>query len=113
MLRFPRLLSLLACGCFGIAGIAPAAAQVKDEGGFFSAEAVAKADAKIQEIDRQFKKSILVETVSGIPDDLQKQYGEQGRAKFFSQWAAERQREGRQRRLHPALQTARAPANRG
>ena len=89
MLRFRPFLSLVACGWFGIACIVPASAQVKDAGGFFSADAVAKADAKIQEIDRQFNKSILVESVSEIPNDLKPRYEEQGKAKFFSQWAAE------------------------
>ena len=93
MLRFRPFLSLVACGWFGIACIVPASAQVKDAGGFFSADAVAKADAKIQEIDRQFNKSILVESVSEIPNDLKPRYEEQGKAKFFSQWAAERAKE--------------------
>jgi hypothetical protein len=60
MLFFRRLpVLLVAFGWLGIAGPASAAAtyNVKDEGKFFSTEALQKADQRIQEIHRDFHKT--------------------------------------------------------
>ena len=90
---------LVAFDWLGINGLVSVAAtyQVKDEGKFFSTEAVQKADQRIQEIHRDFHKTLFIDTVRKLPMDLVPQYkeathAEGGRDKFFSKWAIERVR---------------------
>ena len=77
-----------------LVGAAPASAavapKVDDQGKFFSAEAVEKANQKIREIYREFNKDLLIETVPKIPSDLEAKYKEQGKSKFFVDWADKR-----------------------
>ena len=97
---FRRLPFLLAAfGWLAIAGPVSAADtyQVKDEGKFFSTEAVQKADQRIQEIQREFHKTLFIDTVRALPADMEQQYKEATRAeggkdKFFSKWAVQRAR---------------------
>ena len=71
------------------------AAQVSDEGAFFSAEAVEKADAKIKEIYRDYGRGLLVDTVGKVPDRLQDKYKELGKKDFFTGWARQRAEDAR------------------
>ena len=70
--------------------VAAAVPRVNDEGKFFSPVAVERADRKISDIAREFRKELLVETVPGIPDRLQEKYKELGKKAFFEGWAFQR-----------------------
>jgi uncharacterized protein len=67
-------------------------AEVRDDAGFFSAEAISKANEIIKEIHRDLKHDLLIETVKSVPaskaDDLKKMDKEE----FFSKWARDRAR---------------------
>src|SRR4051812_31067271 len=66
---------------------------IVDEGQFFSADTIAKADQQIADIKRQFGKDLRVETYPQIPPDLAGQYSADRKDAFYVQWA---QRQGRQ-----------------
>src|SRR5947209_20630280 len=68
---------------------AAAQAQVKDDAGFFSADAVSKANAAIKEIKSTYKKDMQVETFKAIPTNLAAKAKTEG-AKFFDAWAQNR-----------------------
>jgi uncharacterized protein len=63
---------------------------VKDEGKFFSPEALEKANKKIRQLYTDFGCDVVVETVPAIPADLEAKYKELGRDKFFLEWARKR-----------------------
>lgn len=70
---------------------------VHDDGKFFSAEAVQKANQRIQEIHREFLKTLLVETFPKVPADMEQQFQEAakspgGSSEFFHRWAIQRAR---------------------
>src|SRR5205085_10116773 len=69
MYRFtgPLLLALVA-GWLTLPGTARA--DVKDEGGFFSKEAVEKANRRIAEVKEKHKKDLVIETYSEVPKEL-------------------------------------------
>lgn len=82
----------------GWIGIAAAAlvAEVRDEGGFFSADATQKANEVIKEIHKDFKKDLLIETIKTVPaekTDEFKKLDKAGQSKFFKSWARERARQ--------------------
>jgi uncharacterized membrane protein YgcG len=64
-----------------------AAAQVVDNAGFFSPDAVSKANQQLADIHNQFGKDLRVETYSTIPDELKSSYSPDRKDKFFSEWA--------------------------
>ena len=66
---------------------------IKDDGKFFSREALDKADKKIKEIYNRFGKDVVVETFPAIPAALEEKYKELGRKKFFTDWAQARARD--------------------
>jgi uncharacterized protein len=85
------LVALILAGL--LAAAAPAAAvppRVNDEAKFFSDEAIDNANRVISQIDRQYHRGLLIETVAAVPQDLQAQLDESGKEKFFEKWAAER-----------------------
>jgi hypothetical protein len=73
-----------------VAAIAP---EIKDDGKFFSAEAIKKGNEQIREIMRKYDTDLLIETYSAAPadqiDKLKKQ-SSQERSKFFHTWAVDR-----------------------
>src|SRR5262245_108187 len=76
---------------------APAAmvlvAEVRDDAGFFSANAISKANDIIKDIHRDFKKDLLIETFKTVPEgklDEVKKMDKTDRNKFFANWARER-----------------------
>jgi uncharacterized membrane protein YgcG len=69
--------------------------EVKDEGGFFSAEALKKAIQEIVGIQQRYGKELVVETVKEIPADLKKDYTPAKRQEFFYKWARDRARAGK------------------
>lgn len=69
---------------------------IKDEGRFFSADAIKKADDRIREIARKYDTDLLVETFESVPaDQLEKVKSMSGkeRSDFFHRWAQERMKE--------------------
>jgi uncharacterized membrane protein YgcG len=88
------------------ADVAPAAAPpgVNDEAKFFSAEAVEKANQKIQKINADYSKTpLLIETVPAIPADLQAKLKELGPGKFFSYWAVKRMEDAKHNGIYILL----------
>ncbi len=69
--------------------------EVKDGAGFFTPGALTKANAQITEIQKKFRKDLLIETFPGVPADKAEAFGKldkQGRSRFFQDWAIERAR---------------------
>jgi uncharacterized membrane protein YgcG len=67
-----------------------AKAEVVDNAGFFSADAVSQANQKLAEIDQKYGKQMRVETFGTIPDDLRGQYSDANKRAFFEKWARQR-----------------------
>jgi hypothetical protein len=63
---------------------------IKDEGKLFSAETLDRANKKIHDIYRTFHNDVVIEALAKIPADLETKYKEDGRQKFFSEWADRR-----------------------
>ena len=62
---------------------------VKDAAGFFKAETVKKAEARIKQINDRFKQSVLIETFKTVPADRAKEVADmdaRGRERFFTGW---------------------------
>ena len=84
--------SLLASG----SASAALTAEIRDEAGFFSPEAIQRANAEIKEIKREFKRDLLIETYRGIPADKQEEFKKidrndrKARNQFFENWALSR-----------------------
>ena len=69
--------------------------QVKDDGKFFSAEAVEKANRVIGEIEHQFHRDLVIETFATVPADKVDQVkgmDAKAREEFYHKWALERAR---------------------
>lgn len=69
---------------------------IKDDGKFFSADAIKKADDQIREIARKYDTDLLVETFESVPaDQLEKIKAMSGKERndFFRHWAQERMKE--------------------
>ncbi len=85
---------LLTLGAFTwTAAAAVVAPEIKDEGKFFSAEAVKKANQQIREIYRKYQRDVLVETYPTPPADQidkVKEMDTKERSAFFGKWAKER-----------------------
>ncbi|MGB7161044.1 MAG: TPM domain-containing protein, partial [Tepidisphaeraceae bacterium] len=65
-------------------------ADVRDNAGFFSEDAVRQANFDLREIKRQYGKDLLVETYPTVPASVQPQLDQQGADAFFQQWARQR-----------------------
>jgi uncharacterized membrane protein YgcG len=63
---------------------------VKDEGKFFSADALEKANKKIKDIYQKYKKDVVVETIASLSADQAKKLEELGKVKFFRKFADDR-----------------------
>src|SRR5438132_1353929 len=82
------LLSVLVLG--GLAA-QPAPADVrKDEGKFFSSDAVEKANKRIAEMKEKTGVNLVVETFKEIPADKKGDYTPDRRRAFFATWAEDR-----------------------
>ncbi len=86
------LVPVVLAGWLAAAGTAAAVfpPPVKDDGKFFSAEALEKANKKIRQLYTDFGCDVVVETVPAIPADLEAKYKELGKDKFFLHWAEKR-----------------------
>lgn len=82
---------MLACPVAGAA-----AGGIRDHAAFFSEQAKAEAARGISEISRRFKKDLVVETFTQLPDDLRQGLNLQDKAsinRVFDQWALRQARE--------------------
>ena len=73
--------------------LALVAPEIKDEGKFFSADAVKKANDIVREISRQSGRDLLVETFPTVPADQVekvKAMSMDERSRYYRQWAEER-----------------------
>jgi uncharacterized membrane protein YgcG len=87
----PALLAawLVTAGCAAVVFPPP----IRDEGKFFSAEALEKANRKVRQIYQRFHKDVVIETFPAIPADREKNYQEEEKARFFNEWARKRAEE--------------------
>jgi uncharacterized protein len=70
-----------------------AAAEVKDDAGFFSPDAVRKANQQLEEIKRRYDRSLVIETFKTVPEGkADKLAGAQDRRRVYDEWAKERAR---------------------
>ncbi|HYV38068.1 MAG TPA: TPM domain-containing protein [Gemmataceae bacterium] len=81
-------------GCLLIAGAAPSVApEIRDDGKFFSAAAIKKADEHIRDIYRKYQRDVLIETIATVPQaDMEKikAMDAKGKAAYFLKWAKDR-----------------------
>jgi uncharacterized membrane protein YgcG len=93
MCRLTRFVALaaLACGLL-IVGTAFAVypPPVKDEGKFFSKEALEKADKRIRAIYEKYKKDVILETATALSAEQSKKMDEDGKNKYFARLANDR-----------------------
>ena len=87
--RFCMLLMVMV-GLAVASGARAATPRVSDEGHFFSADAVAKANQKIKDIERLYGKDLFIETVPGVPASMERRFKELGKKDFFITWARRR-----------------------
>ena len=82
-----RLLLVAAFLVAVASGISGAGAQVHDNAGLFSPEAVADANRLMSELRDKHRHEFLVETYKSVPADLQSKLEQRGKEKFFGDWA--------------------------
>ncbi len=90
------LIPALVAGCLGLtvpASAANVAPIIKDDGKFFSGDAVTKANKKIKEIAQTYDKDLLIETFPEIPESRKKDYNPEDKSKFFEKWARDQAHE--------------------
>jgi len=92
--RWAGVVGLLVAGCLTLTvASAPVAPEIKDQGKFFSAEAVKKADEEIRLIAQKYDRDVLIETYPSPPADQidkVKAMSAKERNEFFNKWALER-----------------------
>jgi len=67
-----------------------AVAEVVDNAGFFSADAVRQANQKLDDLDAQHHKQMRVETYAQIPADQRNGYTDANQRQFFQRWTVRR-----------------------
>src|SRR5688572_8855575 len=67
-------------------------AQVRDDGGFFSAEAVSRANQTIDRIKREHNKGLVIETYPNIPPNLRDEFQRMNKDQFYGSWVDARAR---------------------
>src|SRR5262245_32676891 len=83
------LLALLAAGVLTQASGVAAAASVDDKAGLFSKEAVEKAEKKIAQLKRDYRRDVVIETFAEAPDVDKASDKDKSRA-YFSSWSQRR-----------------------
>ena len=68
--------------------------EVRDTAGLFSSAAIKQADETVRNIQREFRKDLLVETFAGVPENRKEDYN-RNREDFFTSFVQERAREAR------------------
>jgi hypothetical protein len=90
-MRIPHALPARFTLALAILLVAPAArGQVRDEGKFFSEDAVRQANFDLRDIRDQYGVSLVIETFASVPDELRPDLERLGRDRFFPQWAGQR-----------------------
>jgi hypothetical protein len=95
MLRWTPVLCVLILAAWLVpAGSAHAVfpPPIKDDGKFFKAETLEKANKKIREIYEKYKKDVVIETIESLTADQEKKLKEEGKPKFFAKLALDRAR---------------------
>jgi hypothetical protein len=69
---------------------AAARAEVRDDGNFFSPDAVQKANGAIDQMRRDVGKEMLIETYPAIPSERASEYHPENKDEFFRKWGNER-----------------------
>jgi uncharacterized membrane protein YgcG len=62
---------------------------IKDDGKFFSKDAIEKANKKIRAIYQNYKKDVVVVTLAGLNFEQARKLDEEGKTKFFGRMARE------------------------
>jgi hypothetical protein len=91
-----RILAVVGCCLIVTSPAAAVAPQIRDEGKFFSAEAVKKADEQIRDLYAKYNKDLLIETFLSVPaDQLEKVKAMDAKQKseYFHKQAVERAKE--------------------
>src|SRR5437868_2470306 len=75
----------------GSAGSAPAAApEVKDGAGYFKPETVKQANDMIRDIEKRYRKDLLIETFAHAPAGMEEKAKAADHRQFFHNWARKR-----------------------
>jgi hypothetical protein len=87
--------AVLAVAGFGLLAnhVLAVAPEIRDDGKFFSAEAIKKADERIAAISRKYDRDVLIETFASVPDadkEKVKAMDAKERADYSLAWAKER-----------------------
>jgi uncharacterized membrane protein YgcG len=69
-----------------------ASADVQDDAGLFSDDAVRQANFDLREIKQKYGKDLLVETHAALPAELKSQVNAQNKDKLYADWAQQRGR---------------------
>jgi len=94
MSAWPRVAALVLLGLLLTTSAAWAVypPAIKDDGKFFKADTLEKANRKIREIYEKYNKDVVVETIASLTADQEKKADEEGKGKFFPKLALERSR---------------------
>lgn len=93
---YPAFAAALAVAVASVGRASAVAPQVRDDGKFFSADAIKKANEGIKEIARRSGRDLLVETFASVPADQAdkvKAMSSDEKRQFFRHWAEERARD--------------------
>jgi uncharacterized membrane protein YgcG len=66
-----------------------AKAQVVDNAGFFSADAVSKANQQLADLEQRSGKQLRIETYAQLPNELRGQYSPQRSNEIYDKWATQ------------------------
>ena len=83
LIRRTLLICLTAAGCLAAVSARAVGPEVRDNAGLFSAATVKQADETIRNIQRDFRKDLLVETFAGVPESRTDDYT-RNREEFFA-----------------------------
>ncbi len=87
------ILTAAAVGLFGAMTAPILAVEITDDAGFFSREALDKADARLADLKKATGKEVRIESVKAVPADKKADVAkmERGeRSRFFEKWAVDR-----------------------
>jgi uncharacterized protein len=89
LIRRSLVMGLVAVSCLGAVRAHAVGPEVRDNAGLFSTTAVKQADEAIRNIQRDFRKDLLVETFAGVPENRTNDYA-RNREEFFASLVRER-----------------------
>ncbi|HSZ59218.1 MAG TPA: TPM domain-containing protein [Tepidisphaeraceae bacterium] len=62
--------------------------EVWDQAHFFKPETIVQVDQILADIHEKYHKDLMIETFASIPDDFKTKYQQDGKEKFFKNWAS-------------------------